>query len=70
MDVTGGDRIVVEGGRVGQAPREGIVEEVLSDSPPRLRVRWNDGHVSLLAPEAGVARIHPRKKARAKARAK
>src|SRR5438552_1802607 len=38
-----GDRIVVESERVSQAPRRGIVEEILHDDPPRLRVRWDDG---------------------------
>lgn len=70
MEAAAGDRIVVEGERVGQAAREGIVEEVLSDSPLRLRVRWQDGHVSHLTPEAGAARVQPRKKTRAKARAR
>jgi uncharacterized protein DUF1918 len=70
MEAIAGDRIVVEGERVGQAAREGIVEEVLSGTPLRLRVRWDDGHVSILAPEAGAARVQRRKKARAGARAR
>jgi hypothetical protein len=32
-------------------------EEVLKEDPPRLRVRWDDGHTTLFVPSAGVARI-------------
>jgi hypothetical protein len=56
-----GDRIVVESERVSQAPRRGIVEEILKDEPPRLRVRWDDGHTSILAPAAGAVRIEQQK---------
>jgi uncharacterized protein DUF1918 len=52
-----GDRIVVESERVAQSPRRGVVEEVIAEQPPRLRVRWDDGHTSVFAPEAGVAKI-------------
>jgi hypothetical protein len=57
-----GDRIVVESERVAQPPRRGVVEEVIVEEPPRLRVRWDDGHTSVVAPEAGVARIEEAKK--------
>jgi hypothetical protein len=56
-----GDRIVVESERVSQPPRRGIVEEILRDEPPRLRVRWDDGHTSIFAPAAGALRIEQRK---------
>ena len=65
-----GDRIVVESEKVAQASRSGIVEEVLQDDPPRLRVRWDDGRTTVLAPSAGAASITPRRaprKARARA---
>jgi Domain of unknown function (DUF1918) len=39
-----GDRIIVEAEKVGQSTRTGVVEEVLAPEPPRLRVRWDDGH--------------------------
>jgi hypothetical protein len=52
-----GDRIVVESERVAQAPRTGVVEEVVAEDPPRLRVRWDDGHTTVFAPAAGSARI-------------
>jgi len=61
MKAHAGDRIVVESERVAQPPRRGVVEEVLAAEPPRLRVRWDDGHTSVVAPEAGVARIEAKK---------
>jgi hypothetical protein len=56
-----GDRIVVEAEKVGQTARTGVVEEVLRPNPPRFRVRWDDGHSTVLAPTAGAARIEPAK---------
>jgi hypothetical protein len=52
-----GDRISVEAEKTGQAPRAGTVEEVLAETPARLRVRWDDGHSSVLVPSAGSAHI-------------
>jgi hypothetical protein len=52
-----GDRIVVESERATQAGRAGVIEEVLQEEPPRYQVRWEDGRTSILAPEAGTARI-------------
>jgi len=57
VNVQIGDRISVESERVGQAPRAGTVEEVLAETPARLRVRWDDGHSSVLVPAAGSAHI-------------
>jgi hypothetical protein len=57
-----GDRIVVEAEKVGQSTRTGVVEEVLAPEPPRLRVRWDDGHSTVFAPTAGAARIAPAKR--------
>jgi hypothetical protein len=61
MEAAIGDRIVVESEKVGQASRVGIVEEILSSDPLCLRVRWDDGHSSVVAPTAGAARIDPGK---------
>jgi hypothetical protein len=36
-----------------------VIEEVLHEDPSRVRVRWDDGHTSILAPSAGVASIIP-----------
>src|SRR5215467_3955150 len=57
-----GDRIVVEAEKVGQSIRTGVVEEVLTPEPPRLRVRWDDGHSTVLAPTGGAAKIEPAKR--------
>jgi len=57
MKIEVGDRIVVESEKVGQASRAGVVEEVLEQDPQRLRVRWEDGHTSILTPSAGAARV-------------
>ena len=62
-----GDRIVVESEKVAQSGRAGLIEEVLQESPPRYRVRWDDGRESIFSPAAGSARIE---KAKAKAKAK
>jgi hypothetical protein len=59
MKAEAGDRIVVESEKVGQSTRAGVVEEVLTDDPPRFRVRWEDGHSTILTPTAGAARIEP-----------
>lgn len=59
MTVHVGDRIRIESERAGQPGRAGLVEEVLSEQPQRLRVRWEDGRTSIFAPAAGVARVEP-----------
>ena len=61
-----GDRIVIESEKVAQPSRAGVIEEVLQEHPPRVRVRWEDGHSSILAPSAGAASVTPGK-TRAKA---
>jgi Domain of unknown function (DUF1918) len=61
MKVVVGDRIVVEAEKVGQPTRTGVVEEVLASDPPRLRVRWEDGHTTVFSPAAGAATIEPSK---------
>lgn len=58
MSVKIGDRIVIESERVGLAPREGeILELIDSSAGQRYRVRWDDGHESTIRPAAGSARI-------------
>ena len=61
-----GDRIVVESEKVAQPSRAGVIEEVLHEDPSRVRVRWEDGHTSILTPSAGAARvIHGKTRAKA-----
>jgi hypothetical protein len=52
-----GDRIIVEAERVTQTARTGVIEEVLQEEPTRVRVRWDDGHTSIMTPAAGAARF-------------
>jgi hypothetical protein len=66
MTTSVGDRIEVEPKKVGQPARSGIVEEVLGQSPSRLRVRWDDGRTSILTPSSGAARITGNTKAKTK----
>jgi Domain of unknown function (DUF1918) len=64
-----GDTIVIESERATGTGRRGVIEEVVREQPPCYRVRWEDGHTSMLAPAAGSARIEQRKRSRAKAKA-
>jgi hypothetical protein len=57
MTVKIGDRIVIESERAAQAGRSGTIEEILSEEPRRLRIRWDDGRESIFVPSAGSARI-------------
>jgi Domain of unknown function (DUF1918) len=50
-----GDRVEVEAESVDRPPRRGVIEEVLREQPtPRYRIRWDDGHESVLTPASGV----------------
>jgi Domain of unknown function (DUF1918) len=61
MEAHVGDSIVVESERVGQPAHTGVIEDVLQQQPPRYRVRWEDGHESVVAPAAGAARVERKK---------
>jgi hypothetical protein len=50
-----GDRIVVESEKLASPSRAGVIEEVLREDPAR--VRWEDGHTSILTPAAAAARV-------------
>jgi hypothetical protein len=53
-----GDRVIAESERVGQPVREGEILEVVHGAiSVRYRVRWADGHESVLTPSAGSLRI-------------
>ena len=53
-----GDLIVIDSPQVGSPPREGKVLEVIhGEVSVRYRVRWADGHETLIAPRSGTARI-------------
>jgi hypothetical protein len=49
-----GDRVVIEGTKVGGARREGTLLEL---SGRMIRVRWEDGAESFMAPAAGAVRF-------------
>ncbi len=59
MRAYAGDRIAVESERAAQPGRTGVIEEILSEDPTRVRVRWDDGRTSILAPSSGAATITP-----------
>jgi Domain of unknown function (DUF1918) len=60
MAAKAGDRIEIESETVGTPTREGEILEVLQgEVSVRYRVRWQDGHESVLTPSGGTARIVP-----------
>jgi hypothetical protein len=72
MEAQVGDRIIVEGSKVGQGRRDGEVVEVIDAPGPRhYRVRWSDGHESIFFPSSdarGVVEKPQPKKAAAPAK--
>jgi hypothetical protein len=53
-----GDLIVIDSPQVGSPPREGEVLDVIhGEVSASSRVRWADGHQTLIAPKSGTARI-------------
>ena len=53
-----GDLIVIDSPQVGSPPREGEVLEVIhGEVSVSYRIRWADGHQTLIAPKSGSARI-------------
>jgi hypothetical protein len=58
MDAAVGDRITLESNRVGAGSRTGeIVEVVPGDAGSHYRVRWDDGHESVLFPSSGAVTV-------------
>lgn len=55
-----GDRIIIDSPQVGSLPREGEVLQVIQgEMSVSYRVRWADGHQTLIAPMLGAAHIVP-----------
>lgn len=55
MEVHKGDHLIIEGRKIGQGHRTGEITRVEgSASSPRMWVRWEDGHESLLMPGPGI----------------
>jgi hypothetical protein len=60
MSARPGDRIVIDSPQVGSLPREGEVLQVIQGQVSvSYRVRWADGHQTLIAPTLGAAHIVP-----------
>ncbi|HEX9695202.1 MAG TPA: DUF1918 domain-containing protein [Actinomycetota bacterium] len=51
-----GDRVVVEGSKVGGSRREGTLRKVVGSL---IQVRWEDGSETLFAPGAGTVQFLP-----------
>jgi hypothetical protein len=53
MEARRGDRVIVEGNKVGQARRSGQILAVMSAKEGQhYRVRWDDGHETVFYPGA------------------
>ncbi len=58
MRARAGDVIVIDSPQVGSPPREGEVLKVIhGEISVSYRVKWADGHETLISPVAGAARI-------------
>jgi hypothetical protein len=58
MNAKPGDRILVESEQVGTPAREGEILEVIEgEIGVRYRIRWTDGHETVLSPTSGSATI-------------
>jgi Domain of unknown function (DUF1918) len=51
-----GDRVVAEAESIERRTRDGVIEEVVREEPPRYRIRWDDGRESIYSPAAGALR--------------
>lgn len=49
-----GDRVIIEGNKIGQMRREGTLVETIGSL---IKVRWTDGTESLFTPAAGSVRF-------------
>jgi len=63
MTAKAGDRIHMLGKVKKANPNEraGVIEDVLSDDPPRYVIRWDSGRATVMAPLPGAIRIEPAK---------
>jgi hypothetical protein len=56
---TVGDRVEVQQRSVQAQARFGTIEAVLSESPPRYQVRWDNGRWSIISATDGSLRVLP-----------
>jgi hypothetical protein len=62
MNAKPGDRILVESEQVGTPAREGEILEVIEgEIGVRYRIRWTDGHETVLSPTSGSATASDRR---------
>ena len=63
MTAKAGDRIHMLGKvkRANPNERAGVIEDVLSDDPPRYVIRWDSGRATVMAPLPGAIRVEPTK---------
>jgi Domain of unknown function (DUF1918) len=60
IEASAGDRVVVDGHRLGEAERSGEILEVVGTAgQEHFRIRWEDGHESILYPSSDVI-VHRR----------
>jgi hypothetical protein len=53
-----GDLIVIDSSQVGSSSREGEILQVIErDVSVSYRVKWSDGHETLISPGAGTAHV-------------
>ena len=58
MQARRGDHIVIDSPQVGSQPREGeVLKVIVGEVSVSYRVKWSDGHETLISPVAGVAHI-------------
>jgi len=57
MGAAVGDRVEVQPQSVHAHRRLGTIEAVLSESPPRYQVRWDNDRWSIVAPTDGSLRV-------------
>jgi hypothetical protein len=64
MAAAAGDRVEVQRTGVHVEPRVGVVEKVLSESPGRYQVRWDNGRWSIISATDGALRVVSRARRR------
>ena len=60
MDALVGDRLVISSRRVGQPAHEGVIIQIMTGTLGRemFRVRWSDGHETIMSPGADAKVEH------------